>query len=288
MSEDFYSQPLRTVHELFDLSGRIAVITGGAGMLGRQHADAVAEAGGAVVLADIDRERAETAAAELSAAKGVVAAGFQVDVTEPESVAALSRRVLEKFGHVDILINNAALTVKKGSEAHDRYFLPFEDYPVDLWKMALDVNMTGTFLCSQAFGKAMLAGGRGGVMLNIASDVAVISPDHRIYEGVINPYTRKPFNTPIAYSATKAAIISMTRYLATWWAPRGIRVNSLCPAGVFDNHDPEFFKRLASLIPLGRMARRDEYKGAVLFLVSDASSFMTGANLIVDGGRTAW
>jgi NAD(P)-dependent dehydrogenase (short-subunit alcohol dehydrogenase family) len=152
--------------------------------------------------------------------------------------------------------------------------------------MALEINMTGTLLCCQIIGKAMLAGGRRGVVLNIASDVGVISPDHRIYEGSINPYTMKPFNTPISYAATKAAIINMTRYLATWWAPKGIRVNSLSPAGVYEDHDADFVERLAYRIPLGRMARRDEYKGAVVFHVSDASSFMTGANLIVDGGRT--
>jgi NAD(P)-dependent dehydrogenase (short-subunit alcohol dehydrogenase family) len=287
MTKTFLAQPLRTVQELFDLTDRVAVITGGAGMLGRQHADAIVEAAGRVVLADIDGAAAQAAARDI-VGNGGSAIGLQLDIADKESVEQAAAAVRQRFGRVDILINNAAMTVKHGSEAHDRYFLPFEDYPVDLWRMALDVNMTGTFLCCQAFGKAMLEGGRGGVILNIASDVAVISPDHRIYEGVVNPYTKKPFNTPISYAASKAAIINMTRYLATWWASKGIRVNSLSPAGVFDNHSPDFVEKLASRIPLGRMARRDEYKGAVLFLVSDASSFMTGANLIVDGGRTAW
>lgn len=288
MSDNFFQQPLRTVQQIYDLSGRVAVITGGAGMLGRQHADAIAEAGGNVVIADKDGERAKQVAEEVCTAKGVATLGVEMDVAHRASVEEACNRVLAQFERIDILINNAALTVKRGSEADSRYFLPFEDYPLDLWRMAVEVNMTGTLLCCQVIGKAMLSGGRGEVVLNIASDVGVISPDHRIYEGSVNPYTMKPFNTPISYAATKAAIISMTRYLATWWASKGIRVNSLSPAGVYDGHDADFVEQLAYRIPLGRMARRDEYKGAVLFLVSDASSFMTGANLIVDGGRTAW
>jgi NAD(P)-dependent dehydrogenase (short-subunit alcohol dehydrogenase family) len=288
MSDNFFQQPLRTVQQMYDLTGRVAVITGGAGMLGRQHADAIAEAGGTVVIADIDGGRAKQVADQVRATKGIATLGVEMDVADKVSVEAACRTVLARLERIDILINNAAFTVKRGSETDGRYFLPFEDYPLDLWRMTLETNMTGAFLCSQIIGKAMLAGGRGGVVLNIASDVGVISPDHRIYEGRVDPYTMKPFNTPISYAASKAAIINMTRYLATWWAPKGIRVNSLSPAGVYEDHDADFVEQLAYRIPLGRMARRDEYKGAVLFLVSDASSFMTGANLIVDGGRTAW
>jgi NAD(P)-dependent dehydrogenase (short-subunit alcohol dehydrogenase family) len=187
---------------------------------------------------------------------------------------------------VDILINNAALTVKGGSARHD-YFAPFEDYPLDLWERALQVNLTGVFLCCQAIGKVMVAQ-RSGVVLNIASDVGNVSPDHRIYQGVTQPDTGRPFNTPVAYATTKAALINLTRYLATYWAQDGIRVICLSPGGVYAGHDPQFLKNIAERIPLGRMARVDEYRGAVLFLVSAASSYMTGANLIVDGGRTAW
>jgi NAD(P)-dependent dehydrogenase (short-subunit alcohol dehydrogenase family) len=288
MTESYFDQPLRTVQQLFDLTGRVAVITGGAGMLGRQHADAIIEAGGRVVVADADVARAQNVARDIASTKGGTTLAVALDVANKASVEAAVAATLDRFGRLDILVNNAALTVKQGSEDHDRYFLPFEEYPLDLWRMALDVNMTGTFLCCQAFGKAMLGSEWGGVMLNIASDVGVISPDHRIYEGAVDPYNKKPFNTPIGYAATKAAIINMTRYLATWWAPKGIRVNSLSPAGVYDGHQQDFMEKLTYRIPLGRMARRDEYKGAVLFLVSDASSFMTGANLIIDGGRTAW
>jgi NAD(P)-dependent dehydrogenase (short-subunit alcohol dehydrogenase family) len=271
----------------FSLSGRVAIVTGGAGLLGRQHADAIAEAGGHAVIADLSGAGAEQCAAEVSRAHGVEALAVRADVTQKTDVDAMVAAAMDRFGRIDILINNAALTVKGGSERAADYFAPFETYPLDLWEDALRVNLTGAFLCCQAVGRVMVAQ-RSGVVLNIASDVGNISPDHRIYEGVTNPHTGTPFNTPIGYATTKAGVINFTRYLATYWAGKGIRVNCLSPGGVNTDHDPAFVANVSSRIPLGRMAKRDEYKGAVLFLVSDASSYMTGANLIVDGGRTAW
>ena len=272
--------------DVFDLSGRVAVITGGAGMLGMQHAAVIAEAGGHAVIADVS-EDTERLAESLSGAHGAEALGVRVDITRQAEVEAMVGAVVGKFGRIDILINNAALTVKGGGERAAEYFAPFEEYPLHLWEQALQVNLTGSFLCCQAVGKVMVAR-RSGVVLNIASDIGTISPDHRIYEGAVHPQTGAPFNTPIAYATTKAGIINFTRYLATYWADKGIRVNCLSPGGVSAGHDPRFVEQVTSRIPLGRMARSDEYKGAVLFLVSDASSYMTGANLIVDGGRTAW
>ena len=275
------------VKKLFDLTGRVAIITGGAGLLGTRHATAIAESGGHTVLADLSAEAAVAAAARITEATGVDAMGIRVDVTVKAEVEAMVQEVLDRFGQIDILINNAALTVEAGSSAAKDYFAAFEDYPLDLWERALQVNLTGAFLCSQAVGRVMVRQGRG-VVLNIASDVGNISPDHRIYRGVVNPYSKEPFNSPIGYATTKAGLINFTRYLATYWADKGIRVNALSPAGVYDGHERRFVDNLTRLIPLGRMADRDEYRGAVLFLVSDASSYMTGANLVVDGGRTAW
>lgn len=271
----------------FNLAGRVAVITGGAGLLGGQHADAIAGAGGSIVLADLDGAAADAAARDVAAAHAVEAMGIRCDVTVKTDVEQMAREVVERFGRIDILINNAAMTVKGGGERAADYFAPFEDYPVELWEDAIRVHLTGAFLCCQAAGRQMTKQGSG-VILNIASDVGTISPDHRIYAGAISPHTGRPFNTPASYATAKAGLINLTRYLATYWASSGIRVNALSPGGVFTNHDPAFVRSLTERIPLGRMAGVEDYQGAVLFLVSDASSYMTGANLIVDGGRTAW
>ena len=265
---------------LFDLSGRVAIITGGAGVLGREHAESVTEFGGVAVIADIRSEDSEKVASAINAVRPGQAMAIPVDITDRASVDEMVRRVIERFSRIDILINNAAFTVRHGQAVGKGYFTPFEEYPLELWEMALRTNLTGMFLCTQSVGRIMVQQRRG-VVLNVASDLSLISPDHRIYEG-------ETFNTPISYVVSKTGVLGFTRYLATYWAKHNIRVNAISPAGVFDGHSPTFVQRLSSLIPLGRMAARDEYRGAVLFLVSDASSFMTGGNLVVDGGRTSW
>jgi NAD(P)-dependent dehydrogenase (short-subunit alcohol dehydrogenase family) len=274
-----------SVLDLFDLTGLVAVITGGAGMLGARYADAIAEAGGSPILVDLDGERAGQIAGEISNRHQVKTLGVGVDITSKIEIDGLKDRVIAEFGRVDILINNAALTVKGGGSTGDNYFAPFEEYSQELFEKALSVNLTGSFLITQSIGSWMAANGSG-IIVNISSDVAMISPDHRIYEGM--EYEGQPFNTPIAYSMSKAALLAMTRYLATYWADSGVRVNALVPAGVFDDHDDDFVTRLSNVIPMSRMAHKDEYKGAILFLCSKASSFMTGASLVIDGGRTAW
>lgn len=268
--------------KLFRLDGRVAVITGGAGLLGERHAEAIADLGGHPVLVDLPgpdlRDMAECLSAKYSKRILAVAA----DVTDPVEVENAVAKTLSESGRIDILINNAALTGKRVQRPE--LFEAFESYPLELWQQALDVNLNGTLLMTQSVGKVMRQN-RSGVVINISSDVALISPDHRIYENLLEGAS---FNTPIAYSTTKAALLNFTRHLATYWAAQGIRVNALCPAGVYDNQHPDFVKRLANLIPMGRMATKDEYKGAIAFLSSEASSFMTGAVLVVDGGRTAW
>jgi len=276
-----------TLPDLFDLTGRVAIVTGGAGMLGLRHAEAIAEAGGTPVLADLSPEALEAGARHLRERTGVDALAVEVDISSRDRVQAMVADVLNELGRIDILINNAALTVRGGSETLEGYFAPFEDYPLELWQRALDVNLTGTFLVTQAVGRVLVEQRRG-VVLNIAAVYGMVSPDHRIYEGILNQYGGQAFNTPISYSATKAAILNFTRYLATYWADKGIRVNSFSPGAVFDEHDETFVRNLTSRIPLARMAHKDEYKGAVVFLVSDASSYMTGTNLVVDGGWTSW
>lgn len=277
----------KKIHSLFDLTGRVAFITGGAGLLGQKHAEAIAEAGGHVVLVDQDRPRVREASKTVAQRHGVKTLGLACDITREEEVKETVEKAVKEFRKIDILINNAAMTAKEGTRSQNDYFAPFEDYPLQLWERALAVNLTGLFLCTQAVGRVMVRQKRG-VVVNIASTAGVVGPHHAIYQGVKSPYSGKPFNTPIAYSTTKAGVINFTRYLATYWAKHNIRVNALSPGGVYDGHDPAFVKNYSSLVPMDRMAEQDEYKGAILFLVSDASSYMTGTNLIVDGGLTSW
>jgi NAD(P)-dependent dehydrogenase (short-subunit alcohol dehydrogenase family) len=274
--------------DLFRVDGRVALVTGGAGLLGRRYCEALLEAGARVVIGDVDGARARALAEELS---GDCALGARLDVSDGESVERVIEAARSRFGRLDILVNNAALTVRGGSErlSPADYFAPFETYKRDVWDQALAVNLTGMMLCAQAAGRQMLAQDpAGGVMVNISSTYGVVAPDQRLYEGVRSPYAEAGFNTPVSYAVTKTAVLGLTRYLATYWGTRNIRVNALTPHGVFDNHDETFVKNFIYRSPLGRMARNDEYRGALLFLISDASSYMTGANLIVDGGWTAW
>jgi len=196
--------------------------------------------------------------------------------------------IVSNHSHIDCLINGAAFAMKNLQNGGDEYFAPFEDYLLSNWQMSINVNLTGTFLITQIVGRHMKKAQRGSI-INIASDVAIISPDHRIYEADVRMnYDGVDFNTPAAYSVSKAGILAFTRYLATYWARDGIRVNSISPAGVFRNQDSKFVEILSSRIPLGRMANPEELKGPIVFLCSDASSYITGTNLVVDGGRTIW
>ena len=275
----------KSVAKTFDLSGRVAVLTGGAGMLGRQYTRTLLEAGAKVVVADVNLEHAASAAQEAVDAVGGEAIGWAVDVRRKPEVEAMAAGVKERFGRIDILINNAAIDPKFDSSVAAKQANTFEDYPLELWQQSLDVNLTGAFLCSQAIGKLMLRQKRG-VVVNISSTYGVVAPDQRLYKHM-GEKEQKLFK-PAAYSVTKAGIAHLTRYLATYWGGKGIRVNTLTPGGVFNAQDDEFVTKYSARTPLGRMAEQNEMNGAMLFLVSDASSYMTGANLVVDGGWTTW
>lgn len=272
------------VARALDLSGRVVVVTGGAGLLGGEHAAAVAEMGACPVLLDLRAADAEARSSELAREFGVRALGLGADITSEADVEAALARVLDEFGRVDVLVNNAANDPKV--EADGPQWSRLERFPLDVWEADLAVGLTGAFLCSRVFGGEMARRG-GGVILNIASDLGVIAPDQRIYRLEGLPDEEQPVK-PVSYSIVKAGLLGLTRYLATYWAAQGVRVNAISPGGVRTEQDPAFVELLAQRIPLGRMARRDEYRAAIVFLCSDASSYMTGANLVVDGGRTAW
>lgn len=261
-------------NRLFSLEGRVAIVTGGLGQLGRQFTSALTAAGARVAVLD----QRDTPGAASGNCMHVAA-----DVTDRASLERAAERVEGTWGPPHVLINNAALDSPPNAPAGLNG--PFEHYPVDVWRRVLDVNVTGVFQCCQVFGGRMAAAGRGSIV-NIASIYAVVSPDQRIYE-----YRRtggEAFFKPAAYSASKSALLNLTRYLATYWAPRNVRVNTVSFGGVFNDQDAAFLEEYAKRVPLGRMAREDEYNGAIVFLASDASSYMTGANLVVDGGYTAW
>jgi len=271
--------------DLFNLKGRVAVITGGAGLLGTQHAEAIARAGGVPVLVDIAAEAAQRQADRLTQLTGRPVHACAGDITLPAGVAELAETIERQVGPVAILINNAANNPKAEAQAGPQWSR-LENFTLEQWSADLAVGLTGAFLCSQVFGSAMAQRGQG-VILNVASDLALIAPDQRLYRQPGLPDDQQPVK-PVTYSVVKSGLVGLTRYLATYWADRGVRVNAISPGGVYNGQPADFVARLQTLIPLGRMAHLDEYQGAVVFLCSDASAYMTGANLVMDGGRTAW
>ena len=273
----------RETIDRFKITDRVVIVTGGAGLLGRAHAMALASAGGNVVLADVQEQAAEKVAEEVRLRTGGDCLAVKVDVTQAESVSALIEESLERYGRIDILVNNAALDPKFDVEPASLHSRSFEDYPLEAWQQSMDVNITGMFLCAQGVAPAMLEAGQG-VIVNVSSTYGVVGPDQRLYEREGQPAQYKP----VTYSVTKAAVLGLTRYLATYYQGKGIRVNALTPGGVYAGHDDEFVRRYSAKTILGRMAEKEEISSALLFLVSDASSYMTGANLVVDGGWTAW
>ena len=263
----------------FDLTGRVAMITGATGMLGREYVDELARAGAAVVVTDVDQSRCECLAEDLRRATGTETLAVAADLTREADIDHLVARTVAQFGRIDVLVNNAAMNPAPGSVDSESQFQPFEDYSRDLWEREIAVNVTGPFLLTKRVG-ALMARAGSGVIVNVASTYGIVAPDHRIY----SPGQYKS----VAYAVTKSAILNFTRYLAGYYGQHGVRVNTLSPGGVEAGQDPAFVERYAERTMLRRMARPGEYRRAILFLASDASSYMTGANLVVDGGWTAW
>jgi NAD(P)-dependent dehydrogenase (short-subunit alcohol dehydrogenase family) len=269
----------------FALDGRVAFVTGGGGLLGPMHGLAIAGAGGLPVLADLRLDRAEAKAAWVKEQSGREAVAVRCDVTDPESIRSAIGAVERSWGPVSILINNAANDPKVAGD-EGAPLTRLEQFPLGQWTADLAVGLTGSFLCAQIIGPGMAERGRG-VILNVSSDLGIIAPDQRLYhkEGLADG--DQPVK-PVTYSVVKHGLVGLTRYLATYWAHRGVRANAIAPGGVLQDQPRSFLDRVESRIPLARMAQPDEYVGAVAFMCSDASSYMNGAVVVVDGGRTVW
>lgn len=272
-----------TTLDKFKLDGQVALVTGGAGLLGQEFCRTLAEAGASVAVVDLDGRAARQVSDSLGEFPDGSAA-FETDISKPAQVAKLLKQVLGRFKRLDILVNSAALDPKFDPN-HDRSSASgaFEDFPLQAWQQALDVNLTGMFLVTQAAVQPMLAQGRG-VVINLCSMYGLTGPDQRLYQ---KPGQAPRFK-PVYYPVTKAGVLGFTHYLAAYYAGKNIRVNALTPGGVFNGHDETFLKEYAARSILGRMAEKDEMNGALLFLACEASAYMTGANLVVDGGWTAW
>ena len=269
----------------FDLSNKWVVVTGAAGLLGKQHSIALLEVNANLVLLDKDKDKIIKLAHELNQLgfSGKIL-NYEMDITNESKVLAVNKDLSAKKISINVLINNAAINPKYEVLADSKNGSRVEDFDLLDWDRQLDVGLKGAFICSKVFGSNMAKQGNG-VILNIASDLSIIAPDQRIYNYDSNELQNVK---PITYSVIKSGLIGMTKYLATYWNESNVRVNAISPGGVYENQDSEFVNRLTKLIPLGRMASPDEYKSAIQFLCSDASSYMTGQNLVIDGGRSVW
>lgn len=272
----------------FDLTHKTALITGAAGLLGVEHAAALLECDATVVLTDISGEALDRARDHLSQQfpDGQVHT-LVMDVSRLASVQAAQDHLSQLGIGVDILVNNAAIDPKVRGELGVVETSRLENFPREQWDLQIAVGLTGAFHCSQVFGTEMAWHRQGGVILNIASDLSILAPDQRLYRKEGLPADQQPVK-PVTYSVIKAGLVGLTRYLATYWCDQGVRCNALSPGGVFNNQSDEFVQRLGGLIPLGRMADREEYRAVVQFLCSDASRYMTGQNIVIDGGRSLW
>jgi NAD(P)-dependent dehydrogenase (short-subunit alcohol dehydrogenase family) len=266
---------------LFNLTGKSAVVTGGAGILGQHFCAALAEFGANVAVVDLDEPKAKTLAGKLTERYKTEIIGIGCDISDPVSVDSMVNHVIDVFTEINILHNNAA----GKSDDLDAFFAPFEEYSLKQWREIMTVNIDGMFLVAQAVGKHMVKHGEGGSIIQTSSIYGILGPDQRIYEG--SSYMGRAINTPAVYSTSKAAVIGLTKYLATYWAGKGIRVNTLTPGGIESGQNETFKQRYSARIPLGRMAQPDEMVSALIYLASDASSYVTGQNIIVDGGLTA-
>jgi len=276
----------RELSNLFNLDGKVIVITGAAGLLGQKHAEAVAAYGGTPILLDLIKDAVDVLAEKLNKQYSVGAKGFVVDITNESQVEANAALLIEQFGKIDGLVNNAANNPKV-EDSTENNFSRMENFLVDVWNQDLAVGLTGAFLCAKHYGYQISQNPKGGSIVNISSDLGLIAPDQRLYEKNGASEAQQPVK-PVTYSVVKTGLIGLTRYLATYWATKNVRCNAICPGGVTNGQSDEFLHEVSSRIPMNRLADANEFQGTLLWMLSDASSYLNGAIVPVEGGRTAW
>jgi len=271
---------------LFRLDNKVIVITGATGLLGRRHAEAIACYGGTPILLDLSQQKINDFAIELNDKYGTDSIGFSIDITNEKAIESNAKLLMKKFGKIDGLVNNAANNPKV-EDSKDVNFSRLENFPLNIWNDDISVGLTGAFLCAKHYGFAISKNSNGGSIVNISSDLGLIAPDQRLYkkEGVADNCQNVK---PVTYSVVKTGLIGLTRYLATYWADKNVRCNAMCPGGVENGQPDEFMKEINAKIPMGRMARPKEYQGTLVWMLSNASSYLNGAIIPVDGGRTSW
>jgi len=276
----------RKLTNLFSLEGKVIIITGSAGLLGKKHAEAIAAYGGHPILLDLSKSKLDPIVRQLNEEYCVQSSGFTVDITDEKQIEANIQQVIERYGKIDGLLNNAANNPKV-EESSEKNFSRLENFPFDVWKQDIAVGLTGAFLCSKHYGYQIAQNPEGGSIVNISSDLGLMAPDQRLYAQIGLPEEQQPVK-PVTYSVVKTGMIGLTRYLATYWADKNVRCNAMCPGGVENGQPGEFLQDVSSRIPMGRLAQANEYQGTLLWMLSDASSYLNGAIVPIEGGRTAW
>ena len=274
------------LEKLFRLDNKVIVITGATGLLGRKHAEAVACYGGTPILLDLSQQAVDDLAKDINEKYSVNSVGFEIDITDEESIKENTKALIKKFGKIDGLVNNAANNPKV-EDSKEVNFSRLENFPVNIWNDDIAVGLSGSFLCAKHYGFVISQNPNGGSIINISSDLGIIAPDQRLYaeNGVDN---NKQNVKPVTYSVVKTGIIGLTRYLATYWVEKNVRCNAMCPGGVENGQSKEFLANVSFRIPMNRLAESNEYQSTLLWMLSDSSKYLNGAIVPVDGGRTAW
>ena len=272
---------------MFDLTNKVIVITGGAGLLGREHALAVAQQGATPVLLDVNDARLGSAKAEIESETGTRVDIYNVDISDETKLRLCCESIVNSRGRIDALINNAANNPKMEDGNNEKQFSRLENFSIENWNDDIRVGLTGAFLCARYFGTEISRNPNGGTIINISSDLGLVGPDQRLYRKDGIDEDAQPVK-PVTYSVIKAGLIGLTRYLATYWPQQNVRCNALCPGGIFNGQADDFVEDLIDRIPMHRMATIRDYRSAIVFMLADESAYMNGAVLAVDGGRTAW